>query len=192
MSTIRNKMLVAALLCGSALMAAPPAAAQFYVGGSLGWSDYKSGNAVPMTSGSVDGEDTGYKIFGGYQFNRNFAFEAAYLDLGKASYTGSVGAAPLTGGRAETTGFNFSAVGTLPLTQNFDVFGKLGMMMWETDASFVVSGVPGSQKNDGNDLTYGVGIAYNFTPNLALRAEWERFKAVDDIDLLSIGIAFKF
>lgn len=190
MSTIRP--IVAALLCGGALIAAPPAAAQLYAGGGLGWSDYKSGNAVPLTSGSVDGEDTGFKIFGGYQFNRNFAFEVSYLDLGKASYTGFAGAAPVTGGRAETTGFNFSVVGALPLSPNFDLFGKLGMMAWETDASFSVSGVPGSQKNDGNDLTYGVGVAYNFTPNLALRGEWERLKAVDDIDFLSVSLAVKF
>ena len=64
--------------------------------------------------------------------------------------------------------------------------------MWETKSSFLIANVPGSAKNDGNDFTYGVGVAYNFTPNLALRAEWERFKAVDDIDLLSVGVAVKF
>ena len=190
MSIVRN--IAVASICGSALIMAPPAAAQFYVGGSLGWSDYKAGNATGLTSGSVDGEDTGYKIFGGYQFNRNFGFELSYLDLGKASYTGTGAGGPLTGGSAETTGWNFSGTGTLPLSPNFDLFGKLGIMMWETKSSFVIGGAPGSQKNDGNDFTYGVGVAYNFTPNLALRAEWERFKAVDDIDLLSVGVAFKF
>jgi OmpA-OmpF porin, OOP family len=189
---MRTKLTVAALLCGGALVTAPPAAAQLYLGGSAGWSDYKSGNAVNLTSGSVDGEDTGYKIFGGYQFNRTFGFELSYLDLGKASYTGTLNGAPVTGGSAETTGWNFSGTATLPLSPSFDLFGKLGMMMWETDSSFFTAGVPGGQKNDGNDLTYGVGVAYHFTPNLALRAEWERFKAVDDIDLMSIGVAIKF
>lgn len=187
-----NRIIVAALSCGGALIMTPPAAAQFYVGASAGWSDYKSGNAVNLTNGSVDGEDTGFKVFGGYQFSRNFGLEVSYLDFGKATYSGLSGGTPLTGGQAATDGLNFSAVGTLPLTPQFDLFGKVGIMNWETKASFVVGSTPGTQRDDGNDLTYGIGVAYNFTPNLALRAEWERFKAVDDIDLMSIGVAFKF
>lgn len=140
MTTLRP--IAAVLLCGSALVTAPPAAAQFYAGGGLGWSDYKAGNASnDISSGTVDGEDTGFKLFGGYQFNRNFGFELAYLDLGKASYTGDLGGAPVTGGSLENTGFNFSVVGTLPLTQNFDLFGKLGAYLWETKARDVTGGV---------------------------------------------------
>jgi OOP family OmpA-OmpF porin len=172
---------------------APPAAAQFYAGGGLGWSDYKAGNASnDISSGTVDGEDTGFKLFGGYQFNRNFGFELAYLDLGKASYTGDLGGAPVTGGSLENTGFNFSVVGTLPLTQNFDLFGKLGAYLWETKARDVTGGVAGSRKDDGTDVSLGVGVAYNFTPQLALRGEWEKLKAHDDIDFLSVSVAFKF
>jgi hypothetical protein len=35
-------------------------------------------------------------------------------------------------------------------------------------------------------------VSYNFTKNFGVRAEWERFKAVGDIDLLSIGVVYKF
>jgi OOP family OmpA-OmpF porin len=31
-------------------------------------------------------QDTAYKIFGGYQFNRNFALEGGYFNLGKFTY----------------------------------------------------------------------------------------------------------
>jgi OOP family OmpA-OmpF porin len=191
MTTIRP--IVAALLCGGALVTATPVAAQLYLGGGLGWSDYKAGNASnDISSGTVDGEDTGWKLFGGYQFNRNFGFELSYLDLGRASYSGTLSGAPVTSGSLETTGVNLSVVGTLPLTQNFDLFGKLGAFAWETKTGDLTAGVAGSRKDDGTDVSYGVGVAYNFTPQLALRGEWEKLKAHDDIDFMSVSMAFKF
>jgi hypothetical protein len=30
------------------------------------------------------------------------------------------------------------------------------------------------------------------TKNFGIRAEWEQFKAVDNISLLSVGVAYKF
>ena len=37
----------------------------------------------PASGFSSDEKDTGYKLFGGYQFNRNIALEGGYFDLGK-------------------------------------------------------------------------------------------------------------
>ena len=34
-----------------------------------------------------DKRDTGYKLYGGYQFNKYFALEAGYFDLGKFEFT---------------------------------------------------------------------------------------------------------
>src|SRR3990172_7235075 len=104
---------VAALLCG--LVAASQASAQgFYIGGRVGQSSFDDDNAIPdlITSGTVDDKDTGFKIFGGYQFNRNFGVELAWVDLGKASYSGTFFGAPVTGGTVKTSGLNISAVGT--------------------------------------------------------------------------------
>ena len=189
-----TKMFAAAVLVLSGLFAVSQASAQgFYIGGSVGQSDMDDGNTTGLiTSGSVDGSDTGYKIFGGYEFNKHFGLELAYVDLGKASYSGTFFGAPVTGGTVETWGLNFSAVGTLPLGSNFALFGKVGFFTWESKASDVTGGVPFSGKDDGTDVSYGLGASYNFTKNFGIRAEWERFKAVGDIDLLSIGVVYKF
>ena len=190
-----TKMFAAAVLVMSGLVAASQASAQgFYIGGSVGQSDMDEGNAVPdlITSGTVDGKDTGFKIFGGYQFNQYFGLELAYVDLGKASYSGTFLGAPVTGGAVETWGVNFSAVGTLPLGSNFALFGKVGFFTWESEASDTTGGVPFSGTEDGTDVSYGLGVSYNFTKNFGVRAEWESFKAVGDIDLLSIGVVYKF
>ncbi len=189
-----TKLFAAAVLALGGLVAVSQASAQgFYIGGSAGQSDFDDSNTTGLiTSGTVDGKDTGFKIFGGYQFNHNFGVELAYVDLGKAGYSGFFGAAPVTGGTVKTSGLNISAVGTLPLGSGFALFGKAGLFAWESEANDVTGGVPFSGKEDGTDLSLGIGASYDFTKNFAIRAEWERFKAVGDIDLLSVGIVYKF
>jgi OOP family OmpA-OmpF porin len=190
-----TQAIAAAVLVLSGLVAASQASAQgFYVGGSVGQSDIDDNITTGLiTSGTVDGTDTGYKLFGGYQFNQHFGLELAYVNLGKASYSGSFGGAPVTGGKVETSGINFSAVGTLPLNPSFALFGKVGMFAWEAKASDVTNGAPFSATNDGTDVSYGIGASFNITKNISARAEWERFKLdSSDADLLSIGIVFRF
>ena len=190
-----RKMIAAAVLGLGALMAVSQASAQgFYIGGSVGESDADDGNAIPglITSGPVDGKDSGMKFFGGYQFNQNLAVEVAYVDLGKATYSGTFSGSPVTGGTVKTSGINASAVGTLPLNPSFSLFAKAGIYTWEAKASDVTGGVPFSGKDDGADLSFGFGGAYNVTKNFSLRAEWEQFEAVDKISLLSVGVAYKF
>lgn len=190
-----TKMFSTAVLVLSGLVAASQASAQgFYIGGSVGQSNFDDDNAIPdlITSGTVDGKDTGFKIFGGYQFNQNFGLELAWVDLGKAGYSGTFGGIPVSGGTVKTSGLNMSAVGTLPLGSGFALFAKAGLFAWEAEANDVTGGLPFSGTEDGTDLSYGVGASYDFTKNFAIRAEWERFKAVGDIDLLSIGVVYKF
>ena len=191
MNEIRRIALV--LLVTSGLLAAPQASGQFYLGGGFGKSDFDDGNAIPdlITSGSVDGSDTGFKLFGGYQFSQHFGVEMAWVDLGKARYSGAFGSAPVTGGSVATSGLNISVVGTLPLNPSFELFGKAGLFAWEAKARDTTGGAPFSGKDDGADLSFGIGASYNINKNLSVRAEWEQFKAVDTISLLSLGIVFK-
>ncbi len=196
-----TRLLAVVLLGSSGLITASQASAQvqqsqagFYVGGSVGQSSFdKEIVRELLTSGRVDTSDTGFKVFGGYQFNMNFGLELAYVDLGKASYSGFAGSAPVTGGKVEVTGVNLSAIGAWPVAPNFDVFGKIGFLSWEDKASDVTGGVPFSDKIDGTDLSFGFGAAWHLTRNVRLRVEWERFRVDDtDADLFSVGAVYKF
>lgn len=185
-----------ALLVLGGLMAAPQSHAQgrAYLGGSVGSSDFDDGNAIPVliTSGDVDGSDNGFKLFGGYQFNPNFAAELAWVDLGTARYGGTFGPFTVTGGTLDTSGLSVSAVGILPLSPSFDLLGKVGLFAWEARARDTTGGAPFEGKDDGTDVSVGVGAAFNINRNVSIRLEWERFEAIDGIDLLSLGAAFKF
>ena len=45
------------------------------------------GQGFASTSITDDNRDTGYKLFGGYKVNRNFAVEGGYFDLGRFGFT---------------------------------------------------------------------------------------------------------
>jgi OmpA-OmpF porin, OOP family len=170
------------------------ALAQGFVGGSLGQSDIADDITRRLiTSGLVDGKDTAFKLFSGYMFNRHLGVESAYVNLGEVSYSGEFSGDLVTGGKVEVTGFNIAALGSYPVTEQFSVFGKIGLFIWEWTASDTTAGLPFSTKDDGTDISFGLGVGYNFTRNLGVRAEWERFKLDDvDADLLSIGIVWGF
>ena len=171
--------------------ATKPADAGFYIGGSVGEA---SGDCNATAQTSCDDKDSAWKIFGGYQLNRNFAVELGYSDLGEVSSSGPFGT------KVESTLWDLVAVGSLPLDNNFSLYGKLGAYRAEAELSSNV-GVSGDKKT--TDLTYGLGARYDFTRNLAVRAEWQRYQGIEvpntvltsgdsDADVLNIGVLWKF
>ena len=46
---------------------------------------------------------------------------------------------------------------------------------------------------DGEDFTYGVGLAFRITGKLWIRGEWQVFEVDDaDLDMASLGVHFRF
>jgi OmpA-OmpF porin, OOP family len=114
-------------------------------------------------------DDTGFKIFGGYQFHRNIAAEVGYGML-------------FDKGGGELTSLEVVAVGTFPIANQFSLIGKLGFAYLMAD--------PGS---DETELTYGIGAQYDLNRNLGFRLQWQRYSTdPDDVDFLSIGVVWRF
>jgi OmpA-OmpF porin, OOP family len=191
---MKMKSLTIAALAAGSLLLGNAARAQPYIGISIGQSDIDESVAEGLiTSGTTDGKDTGFKLFGGYRFHRHIAAELAYLNLGELRYSGTFFGTPVSGGKVEAHGFNVSAVGLLPVSEEFALFAKLGLFAWEAKASDTTGGVPFSASTDGADVSFGIGASYDFTRQFSVRAEWERFKLENaDADLLSVGVLFRF
>jgi OOP family OmpA-OmpF porin len=210
------KKTVLCAVLGAALAPCGTAFAQdetkgFYAGISLGQSKFKGAcdSEAGVAVSNCKDTDTAWKIFGGYQFTPNLAVELGYNDFGRISgdATLTFGGSTFTGNaKVEATAFELTGVGTLPLGQQFSLYGKLGVYYAETKASANVqqttppfASASSSQSDNNSNLTFGLGARYDFTKNIAVRAEWQRFSKVGsdntgkgDIDVLAIGGLYRF
>jgi OOP family OmpA-OmpF porin len=124
-----------------------------------------------------DDEEFGWKVLGGYQFNRYFAAEAGYSRLGDTNANGTW---------FNPRAWEASGVGAFPIGP-VSVFGRLGL--------YRGTKTPGS---DNTDLTYGAGVMYDLTPNVALRGEVQRYVGLrtagsdHDMNVFSIGAVYRF
>ncbi len=184
----------------------------FYIGMGFGQSNHVDMNGDIAESAAALGGGTanttavnkrseGWKVFTGYQLTPNFGIEGGYVNLNDATATTLVTAPAPAVGRINTkvaadTWF-LGGTGTLPVTDNIDVFGKVGAHFWSVHPSIgsTSSIVPSlNTSDDGIDLYYGVGVSYTLIEGLDLRAEWERY-AIDsdyDVDLVTAGFAVRF
>ena len=184
----------------------------WYIGGNIGQSradidderitsnlqnDGFSGIAI-----TGDERDLGYKLFGGYQFNKHFALEGGYFDLGNFDFTANTIPLGTLEGKIKLKGLNLDLVGFLPLTEKLSAFGRVGANYAEAKDTFNGTGFvnvlsPSAKERDTN-LKLGVGLQYAFTDSLAMRVEAERYRINDavgnkgDIDLFSVGLVYKF
>ncbi len=184
----------------------------FYLGGGIGGTKVKDAPSAAeldaelaaggiTASSSVDDTDTGWKVFGGYKFNRYLAVEGSYADLGEVSITSNVTNPPVgTIDIAwEALSMTVAAVGILPLSYGFELFGKGGLQYWDVDLGAMPFAAI-TESETGTDYFYGIGAGYNLTHNIALRAEWERYNNVgdenttgeSDVDMWSAGVQFAF
>jgi OOP family OmpA-OmpF porin len=204
-------------LLALAMLAAPLAHAQevnpgMYMGIGIGESRANIDNAR-ITQGllgagfttdslSEDRRDTAYKAFLGFPINPYWAVETGYFDLGRFGFTANTTPAGSLTGTARIRGLNLDLVGTLPITDSWSLFGRVGAAYAQTNDTFTSTGAvtvlnPSPRKRDTN-YKYGFGTQYAFTPAVTLRLEAERYRVNDavgnhgDVDLVSLGLVYRF
>ena len=160
------------------------------------------GSGFATSSISNDDRDTGYKLFGGYKFNRNFALEGGIFDLGGFSFLATTVPAGTLSGDAKIRGVNLDAVGILPVSEKFSAFGRVGANYANARDSFSGTGavnVTGTRRSmRETNYKFGAGLQYDFTRAMGMRAEVERYRVSDgiggkgDVDLLSLGLVYRF
>lgn len=148
-----------------------------------GYFGFGVGSAT-YSEDDFDETDTGLNLYGGARVNENLGLEVSYTDFGKQEgdyygYDASV----------EVTGLGFSMVGYLPLSNEFDLFGKVGLMAWDADVELG----PLYGSDDGTDLLFGFGATFHANEQFSLRGAWE-FLDLDegDLDMISINAQFNF
>lgn len=196
-----KKIAIAALL--SAVVAAPAFAADngFYAGVTLGRSSTSAATGAVLSKSS----DTVFGILGGYQFTKNWGAEAFYTGAGKWTGQDTAGLANFSG---KTDTWGIVGTGTLPLSDAFSLYGKLGYASTKTTLSCTViiggaaCGAAGATNATRGAATYGLGAIYNVTPAVGIRLGWDRYGAAVtspngaknnyNANVYSLGATYKF
>jgi OmpA-OmpF porin, OOP family len=212
---LKKATVAAVSVVALALLATMPASAQdagWYIGANAGQSRANLNNKG-VTNDLLDAgltttritEDTshfGYKVFGAYQFNRYFALEGGYFDLGNFNIGATTEPAGALRGEIKVQGVNFDLVGLIPLGEKFAAFGRGGVIYTETNDSFTGSGavnvLDGHHRERAANYKFGLGLQYSVSDTFGLRLEAERYRVDDalrhngDVDLLSAGFVYRF
>lgn len=173
---MRTKLFLIVL---AALFATSTAMAEgFYAGAGLGIVKIEDSDQGE----SFDDSPMGWRIHGGYDFNENFAVEGSYIQTGDAEDV-------ILGENVEVqlSAFTFSVLGLLPMSDDVELFGKLGFYTGEQEIT--VQGITFDEDDDG--LTVGAGVRFNMSDTFALRGDFDWFDT--DIDTVwSLGIGFNY
>jgi len=89
---------------------------------------------------------------------------------------------------ASQTSYGLAVVGTLPLGERFELFGKAGFLQTEQEQRVAPSTTADRSESE---LHYGLGARFLFTRNWAARAEWENTEKLK-VEMLSIGVEYRF
>jgi OmpA-OmpF porin, OOP family len=164
------------------------AEAGFYIGGSWGQArpTFDIASSAANSGATYHNSDVAWKAFGGYEFNKNVALEASYINLG--SYALS------NGNTIEPAGWGISLVGTIPLGSNVSLLGRLSEYRMRQKMN------PSGVADDTWSPSVGVGLKYNFNPNFFGRAEYERIWSMgsneqtvsNDSHVYTLGLGYKF
>ena len=139
-----------------------------------------------------------WRLFGGFQVNDNFGFEAGYIIYGKARVREEIYNDYF---ETKMTGFDLTPVGFLPVAKGLSVFARGGLVFWSSDIAFQFTDPDtrtDTDKKSGSGLALGFGAKFDIIKQFGVRAEYMRY-AVDnakagsgDFNAISISAVFAF
>lgn len=162
-----------------------PLTSSGYVGINAGVSDFGLPGCV--AGASCDDTDIGFKVYTGGMVSKMLGAELSYVDLGRLDRNG---------GDVRAKGVNLGLVGRLPLSDQFNVFGNIGVVYGWTRTGSPLAGVATGNKSDMN-VSYGLGAQYDINRQWALRGDWDAYRLEfaggrDTVSLFSVGGVYKF
>lgn len=181
-------------------------------------------NSIEAAGGSArfteNKTDTALIIGVGYEYSPHFAVEVSYLNLGEASACSETTdtAAGITRHRTikesvEQDALMLSLIGQLPLTEQWQLRGSLGLAWLDQASRGEASGV--SRNNVGTVmsetsestrqsshewvLALGLGVGYQFKPEWQLQLNWRRLLNTapallgkQNVDVITAGVSYRF
>lgn len=192
--------LVVAVAGFAAVAQAAPKDNTWYTGGKIGWSQYHDTGFYESSPANVSNANTKPDQFAagayvGFQANPYVGFELGYDWLGRMKYRADAG--KNNSGALKTHGIQLAAKFGYPVTNDIDVYTRLGGMVWRTDVKS-----PDFKDHDtGISPLAAIGVEYAITPSIATRLDYQYVHHIGDGDslgtrpdntTLSLGLAYRF
>jgi hypothetical protein len=179
---------------------------------------YQDTQPPPVGVGSnpdFGGSDVSFNFVAGWMFNQNWGLEIGYIDFGQATDDLGLPEACSTFGcssrqwtsEVKRDGFQAFLIGSLPLSESVDLFGKAGVINWDADyegyerSELYASGFPLPPQNarisasdDGTDMAAGIGINLRTDSPFSLRADlsYYDFDKTDSVYVLQFMALYSF
>lgn len=191
-----KKILSTTVLTVSALgaMATQAATPGFYVSGQVGYADthmkpqLKSGSGIALNNDGLAG-----RIALGYKMTPRVALEIGYLQLPEAEVT--LASLNKTYSNQQHA-IDVAAKGSLPITNNVNLYGKLGVAYLTTqlDSNTKLNDDISKRKFAPEVV---VGMGYDITPNVTVDTSLTHIQTIGskrpgNIDFLAVGVGYNF
>lgn len=146
-----------------------------------------------LSTSQADDRKTGFKLFGGADFNQTWGVEAGYTDFGKVRAALDM---PPGGGHMgmHNTFVYAAAKATLPLNPQFAMVAKLGVgrnKLELTDAP-----ISSFRERSDTGVYAGVGVQFQLSKEVALSAEYERYGSKETFgvkpDVFTLAARYSF
>ncbi len=160
------------------------------------------GAGLTTSSFQRDQRGKAFRLFGGYQINRNIGLEASYFDLGQFGFDATTSPAGTLHGQIRLRGVGLDLVGALPLGDRWSLLGRVGVQAAQARDAFSGTGAvavlnPNPSKREVN-YKAGAGLQYAFSRNFMMRLEGEHYRVNDavgnhgGVNVASLSLVFPF
>ncbi len=146
----------------------------FYIGTELGYSKNSQTNASYQSIDNADlnlwgSDNLGGRLFAGYQFTQHYAFEVGYNNTVDMDGSASVGNNSASW-HYQVQGIDGSFIYSYPLANNFNVFAKAGLGLYQADVhdEYVYSDMVIDKNQTRIVGIAGTGVEYHFRNHVGL------------------------
>lgn len=150
-----------------------------FVGAGLGYYRLDDNDFLNDNDRLKD-DQTAWRFFAGYEFDRMISVEAGFIDFGRTDD----GPATL-----DADGWTLALLAAFPINDFIAPYGKIGALMWDSERKLGI--LRGNE--DGNDLFFGFGARFTLVHHLDLQVGYERFEMDStDLDMVAANMVFRF
>jgi OmpA-OmpF porin, OOP family len=196
---LKKILITSVLTAGACVMNANAALPGLYVSGQVGYADTGIKSKVKINSASFSNNGLAGRLAIGYKVTPNFALEAGYLQLSNAEF--NIGSPNFS---TKQNAIDVAAKGTLPITNNVNLYGKLGVAYLTTQLEGKSASGTTSDLNSVQGIAkrkwapeVAIGMGYDITPNVTVDTSLTHIQTIGsnrpgNIDFLAVGVGYNF